>query len=57
MLDPITLISLLMLQPQTRISITARGEQGREGDATLLLDGSFFPVTFRRRDIGCKGLE
>lgn len=57
MLDPITLISLLMLQTQTRISITARGEQGREGNVTLLLDISFFPVTLRRRDIHCKALE
>lgn len=31
MLDPITLISLLTLQTQTRISIAARGEKGREG--------------------------
>lgn len=31
MLDPITLISLLTLQTQTRISIAARGDKGREG--------------------------
>lgn len=31
MLDPITLISLLTLQTQTRISIAARGDKRREG--------------------------
>lgn len=53
MLDPITLISLLMPQTPTRISITAGGEQGREGNVTLPLDMSFFPVTLRRRDTRC----
>lgn len=52
--DPITLISLLMLQTPTRISITAGGEQG---NVTLLLDISFFPVTLRRRDIHRRALE
>lgn len=50
MLDPITLISLLMLQTPTRISITARGEQGREGNVTLLLHISLFPAALGRRD-------
>lgn len=44
MLDPITLISLLTLQTQTRISIAARGEEGRRegGNVTLLLHISSF---------------
>lgn len=54
MLDPITLISLLMLQTQTHISMTARGEQG---NVTALLHISFLPVTLWRRDMHCKGLE
>lgn len=56
MLDPITLISLLTLQTQTRISIAARGEQGREPMSLCCFIFSL-PVTLWRGDRHGKSWE